>query len=1615
MAIQTTTIDQIPNDGGTIQENDLLEISRNQITHKANINGILTRITNAENSITTLNGQVFINIKGNWDAATNTPNLLTITKKTGDAYKVNVAGSTDLDGETDWQVNDLAVYGADSKWFKIDNTQFSEINDSIIALNTTYSSTKIDLLLNTKVDKITGKGLSTNDFDNTYKATLDNLTENVQDIMSTTLVDTSTIDFVYDDENNNITASIKDNSIFNTQIANNANIETSKIKQTTFVPLNDLPTNGDLQNVVNNKFFGKINNLQDQINARPVGASNGSVYYFTSQASTVPNYELLTFSPDPTILDIESVTINNTTTKENRLIHSYISVYDINANIINGGVWSFNLYGYVSHLNNSNFEIDVLKRTGTVETLLFTVNTTKFLQITQISPDANIVNGEIYQQDFSCNPTDKIVIKVYGKTDRAQDTTITLLHSGTDYASHVHTPLVATHDQLAGIQGDGTKHISSNQLTILRSLETVSADKVMITDNLLQPKTSDITVDELNHLAGIEENIQIALNNKQRNIIKVNNQTEMLGLSTAIVGDIVIRTDDNNYQYRLNALPASNLSNWEVLGKDAQPVGETVDDIITTNEVITTKPNGLYAFAGIPNGGLPSGVAVGDIASKSGSTYTIAYTFANAPSTIFAKSDSKIYKKTINGSGVNTWQAIPEETIYEVGAGKQYATLQSAIDNYRADFLANKVVVGNVLIYDSVINESITIANDVQNLLIEGFGVSTRGNTQIQSVTLYGHRLTFKNVQINSFILNSTGTISEYGVTTKRGKHIFDGVVFANNTTAIDVQGINNFLTFKNCDFNSKPIAIANNPSANPVDITTISIDGCTNGILNCGTNRLVIKNNSLSVYQGTITGTILDVDGAVPIAYSILRSYSALGLPVPIALKTLIINDDVGGTLQVLKCTTAYTIAASAGTGTAIDLTKYQIETDNLKQNIIDNTLTTTNKTITGAINELVTNKVNSTETSTIDGDLVVFSGTTGKTIKKTTANNFKTSLSLNNVDNTSDINKPISTATQTALNAKENAFTKNTAFNKSFGNAAGTVCEGNDARLGTKDIDETNIANNKILVYNSTSQKLEYQDKPVSSTNLSITNKTGTSLDLASSTGTSVTVPSATTTEAGLMPSVDKVKLNAISGSNTGDETTASIYAKFKNNILAGTNISITQNDSLNTLTIDSTGGGGSGGTMDVPVGTVVAHANDFVPYANLGDFGTTYSSSTYPLMANKLAGRQLQPVYEGTVGCTLYDSATIDPLAAPDVLYAENPESGVILYAKASYYGNSAVILKPNIAGTDLEAISYDDINTKIGTTVVGTYGQISLAFVKYDNTPYFVLAARNNGIARTWRISEADLLAGNNWTQGVQIYSGNYAPIITSNNNDVLLAVAYYGYQNVVFRSINAGISWVTITLPDSATTYGSCTGYIDKPIWNGTVFFVYFKGRAGSATSTDGATWIGRSLNLQNIFDFGGTSSSTNTYKWYTSGFAGGADWKNIYITVQPDSYCTGNYYYSYSLYSVDNGVTFRWCQNYGRPGVAWTGDGFLSSAYSSGSNPSYYQYAYSTDHNTWTPVTISQAYHPGVYGFIISRKFKKAIWYNNKARITVTLNTTFTTPTATNPFGSNVKLKLKMG
>ena len=67
-----------------------------------------------------------LSFEGSWNADTDTPDLSTATPDNGQFWIVSVAGSTNLDGITDWEVGDWAIYvstgaGTDG-WQKVDNS-----------------------------------------------------------------------------------------------------------------------------------------------------------------------------------------------------------------------------------------------------------------------------------------------------------------------------------------------------------------------------------------------------------------------------------------------------------------------------------------------------------------------------------------------------------------------------------------------------------------------------------------------------------------------------------------------------------------------------------------------------------------------------------------------------------------------------------------------------------------------------------------------------------------------------------------------------------------------------------------------------------------------------------------------------------------------------------------------------------------------------------------------------------------------------------------------------------------------------------------------------------------------------------------------------------------------------------------------------------------------------------------------------------------------------------------------------------------------------------------------------------------------------------------------------
>jgi hypothetical protein len=77
--------------------------------------------------------------QGTWNASTNTPTLTSSVGTQGYYYVVDVAGSTNLNGITDWLVGDWAIFNG-SVWQKIDNTEsVTSVNGYTGAVVLTYS------------------------------------------------------------------------------------------------------------------------------------------------------------------------------------------------------------------------------------------------------------------------------------------------------------------------------------------------------------------------------------------------------------------------------------------------------------------------------------------------------------------------------------------------------------------------------------------------------------------------------------------------------------------------------------------------------------------------------------------------------------------------------------------------------------------------------------------------------------------------------------------------------------------------------------------------------------------------------------------------------------------------------------------------------------------------------------------------------------------------------------------------------------------------------------------------------------------------------------------------------------------------------------------------------------------------------------------------------------------------------------------------------------------------------------------------------------------------------------------------------------------------------------
>jgi hypothetical protein len=96
---------------------------------------ILIAFGKVQNQINGLLGGV--QYQGVWNALTNNPILTSSVGVQGEYYVVNVAGTTNLNGITDWQIGDWAIFSGGS-WQKVDNTDLvTSVNNQVGAVSLT--------------------------------------------------------------------------------------------------------------------------------------------------------------------------------------------------------------------------------------------------------------------------------------------------------------------------------------------------------------------------------------------------------------------------------------------------------------------------------------------------------------------------------------------------------------------------------------------------------------------------------------------------------------------------------------------------------------------------------------------------------------------------------------------------------------------------------------------------------------------------------------------------------------------------------------------------------------------------------------------------------------------------------------------------------------------------------------------------------------------------------------------------------------------------------------------------------------------------------------------------------------------------------------------------------------------------------------------------------------------------------------------------------------------------------------------------------------------------------------------------------------------------------------
>ena len=209
-------------------------------------------------------------------------------------------------------------------------------------------------------------------------------------------------------------------------------------------------------------YYNGITWVPNPINI-PVSAGDGVTLFLATTGSTLMGYEFLSKFPTQTTEVQESVVVNN----NQMLIHKY-ATEQLNRTVIDAGIWEFNTFASVDIPSTGTTQIIVstfLLSTGGSETFLFSSATENIT-----TTAATLYTFSLVEPQYSCTTTDYLVVKYSASTTNNFNTTVTLYYGGSLNYSHIHTPFITLHNDLAGIQGGLSNeryHLSKNETDLL--------------------------------------------------------------------------------------------------------------------------------------------------------------------------------------------------------------------------------------------------------------------------------------------------------------------------------------------------------------------------------------------------------------------------------------------------------------------------------------------------------------------------------------------------------------------------------------------------------------------------------------------------------------------------------------------------------------------------------------------------------------------------------------------------------------------------------------------------------------------------------------------------------------------------------------------------------------------------------------------------------------------------------------------------------------------------------------------------------------------------------------------------------------------------------------------